>query len=101
MTTTEPTTPTPDPATAAALPEAKTVLARRARRTRRAVRTVLGLSHGAAACTGHRPLFDAAENDNPSPAIRLEAAAVCADCPLLLTCGFRVTTRARDLAPSV
>ncbi|MEW1551487.1 hypothetical protein [Streptomyces tsukubensis] len=92
MTTTEPP--------AAAPPDARTAMTRRTRRARRAVRTVLGSRHGTAACTGKWALFDAAENELPCPASRIEAAAVCGGCPLLATCGFRIIVRARDLAPS-
>ncbi|MGV9315186.1 hypothetical protein ACWDR0_23830 [Streptomyces sp. NPDC003691] len=92
MTTTEPP--------AAASPDARTAMTRRTRRARRAVRTVLGSRHGTAACTGQWALFDAAENELPCPASRIEAAVVCGGCPLRLTCGFRITVRARDLAPS-
>ncbi|EFG03739.1 hypothetical protein [Streptomyces clavuligerus] len=78
----------------------KTAVARRARRARRAVRTVVPAVRGVAACTGRWKLFDAAENTNPPPAVRIEAAAICAACPLRATCGFRVTVRARDLPPT-
>ncbi|MEO3978075.1 hypothetical protein AAFN69_29935 [Streptomyces sp. CAU 1734] len=68
-------------------------MTRRTRRARKAVKTVRSARHGAAACTGRWALFDAAENENASPVIRIEAAAVCDTCPLRATCGFRVTVR--------
>ncbi|MCM2394391.1 hypothetical protein [Streptomyces albipurpureus] len=80
--------------------EPRTVMTRRNRRTRTAVKTVLGSRHGIAACTDNRDLFDAAENYSPAPAIRTEAAAICDTCPLKASCGFRVTTRTLSGASS-
>lgn len=88
MTTAEPT-----------VTEPKTLPARRARRTRAAVTTVLPSVHGIAACTGHQELFDQAENYRPPLDVRLRASAICDPCPLAATCGFRITPPAQRTRP--
>ncbi|WP_326615335.1 hypothetical protein OG949_41250 (plasmid) [Streptomyces scopuliridis] len=91
----------PQVAQSATESEPKTFPARRSRRTRRAVATVQPSSAGNAACTGHQELFDAAENYKPPVDILIQAAAVCATCPIAATCGFRITAPATALRTRV
>ncbi len=66
-----------------------------ARRSRLAVRTVVGTDRGRAACASHTELFVHVED----PEFRIghrdrqRAAAVCGSCPLRSRCGFRISAR--------
>ncbi|MFF4286002.1 hypothetical protein ACFY0R_11840 [Streptomyces sp. NPDC001633] len=70
----------------------KTAPALEGQRTLAAVRTVRSSFHSVAACwrESKATLFDAAGSGRAPTGIRAEAAEVCARCPLVGTCAFRI-----------
>lgn len=68
----------------------KTEAARRDRRTLKAVTTVQRTVAGTAACKPKAELFDQAASARAPLKVRIEAAELCAGCPLARTCGFHV-----------
>ncbi|MEO3754875.1 hypothetical protein [Streptomyces sp. B6B3] len=63
-----------------------------ARRSKSAVRTVVGTDQGRAACASHPELFEQVEDPErvTHHEDRLQAAAICDGCPLRFRCGFRI-----------
>lgn len=73
---------------------------REERRTLKAVATVRGTINGVAACMSRSDLFDVAGSGRAPLTLRVEAATICARCPFVERCAFRVmmpalSTRAR------
>ncbi|MFJ6792014.1 hypothetical protein [Streptomyces angustmyceticus] len=68
----------------------KTEAARRDRRTRAAVATVVPTSAGLASCRTKEALFDRAGSKRASLVDQVEAAEVCQGCAFADSCGFRI-----------